>query len=141
MAVQPFVQNTAVQTSRKTEVVNVTAQLAALLPAGATGLAHFSVPHTTAALIICEDDDELRADLVKAAENLLADLRPFQHRRKNNPNAEAHIISALSGTTLTLAVIDGQLDLGTYQHILLLELDGPKEREIRCAVLGSAPVS
>lgn len=135
MAMQPLVQNIPIQTTHKTEVINVTAQLAALLPTGATGLVHFSVPHTTAALIICEDDDELRADLVKAAENILADVRPFQHRRKNNPNAEAHIVSALSGTTLTLAVIDGQLDLGTYQNILLLELDGPKEREIHCMVI------
>lgn len=132
------VQKITIQTSQRTEVINITPQLVALVPAGATGLAHFSVPHTTAALLVCEDDDELRADLVKAGENLLADLRPFQHRRKNNANAEAHIVSAFCGTTLTLAAIDGQLDLGTYQNILLLELDGPKEREVRCLVMAKS---
>ena len=126
-----------IQTSKKTEVIDVTAQLTVMVDAVTQGLAHFSVPHTTAALIVCEDDEELREDIVRVLETLLADLRPFKHRRKNNPNAEAHILSALAGTSLVLAIENGELLLGTYQNILLLEMDGPKARELQCMTIAS----
>jgi secondary thiamine-phosphate synthase enzyme len=132
-----MIRTITIQSSHKTEVINVTEQLAALIGDVQHGLAHFNVPHTTAALIVCEDDAELRDDLVRAVENLLADVRPFKHARQSNPNAEAHIISALSGPTLVLAIENGRLDLGTYQNALLLEMDGPRRREIRCMVLAA----
>lgn len=124
-----------VATAHKTEVVNVTAALAELVPAGKSGIALFSVPHTTAALIVSEDDEELRDDILKAAEGLFAGMRPFKHIKKNNPNAEAHIFSALAGTSVVLGVEKGQLDLGTYQNILLIELDGPKTRQIHFTLI------
>ena len=127
-----------IQTSHKTEVMNVTDHLSQMIGAVNHGIALFSLPHTTAALLICEDDDELREDLVRVAETMLVDLRPFKHRRKNNPNAEAHILSALAGTSVMLAVENGELVLGNYQNILLLEMDGPKQREIRCTTIASS---
>lgn len=126
---------TTVQTTQKTQVINITEQLASLLGDVQNGLAVFSTPHTTVALVICEDDDELRDDLAHAAENLFAPLRPFKHRRNNNPNAEAHLLSAFAGTTLSVMVINGRLALGKYQNILLLEMDGPKQRDICGMVL------
>jgi secondary thiamine-phosphate synthase enzyme len=133
-----MMQQIDIATSKKTEVLNVTAQLAAMIGPVEQGLAHYSLPHTTAALILCEDDEELREDIVKVAETLLADLRPFKHIRKNNPNAEAHIFSALAGTSLVVSIAQGQLVLGTYQNILLLEMDGPKTRQISCLTLASS---
>lgn len=124
-----------VQSTQALEVLNVTEQLAAVVTGIEDGLAHFYVPHTTAALLINEDDDELRDDIAKAACELLAHVRPFTHARKGNPNAEAHIFGALMGASLTIAVDNSKLDLGAWQNILLLELDGPKQREIRCRVL------
>ena len=126
-----------VQTQEHTEVVNITEQLADLVKEVQEGLALFYAPHTTVALLICEDDDELRRDLVQVAETLLAPLRPFEHIRNNNPNAEAHLISALGGTSLMVPILDGKLDLGTYQNILLLEMDGPKSRQIKCSLISS----
>jgi secondary thiamine-phosphate synthase enzyme len=126
---------TIIQTSQKTEVINVTETLAALVGDVDAGVVLFSVPHTTVALVLCEDDGELRGDLVRAAENWLANCRPFSHTRNNNPNAEAHIISAFAGTSVLLPIQAGKLALGTYQNILLLEMDGPKPREVRATVI------
>ena len=86
-------QTITIHTEHKTQVIRVTDQLAEMVADIADGLAFFNVPHTTAALIMCEDDDELRDDLVKVAQNILAEMRPFRHIRKNNPNAEAHILA------------------------------------------------
>jgi secondary thiamine-phosphate synthase enzyme len=125
-----------VQTQQRTQVINVTQQLAELVSDISDGLCLFYIPHATAALLVGEDDAELRNDLVRVVQNWLADCRPFAHIRNNNPNAEAHILSALGGNRLPLAIEAGELDLGTYQNVLLLEMDGPKRREIRCKVIG-----
>lgn len=127
-----------VSTSAPRAVVNITARLQALVAEVRHGLAVCYLPHTSAALLLCEDDAELRADLLRTAERWLTACGPFAHRRNGNPNAEAHLLSAFGGTSLTLAVVDGLFDLGTYQQVLLLELDGPKEREVRCAAMSDA---
>lgn len=132
-----MIKKIAVQTQQKVEVVNVTQQLGEMVGDVSDGLALFYIPHTTAALLMCEDDSELRNDLVRVAENWLADCRPFTHIRRGNPNAEAHLLSAFGGTRLTIAIEEGKLELGAYQNVLLLEMDGPKRREIRCKVVAS----
>ena len=119
-----------IPTSQKIEVLNVTQQIADLVRDLGDGLAYISVPHTTAALIVNEDDAELRVDIANSAAHLLDDLEPFTHARKGNPNAAAHIFSALAGASLTLAIEGGRLALGTYQNVLLIELDGPKTRKL-----------
>jgi secondary thiamine-phosphate synthase enzyme len=124
-----------VSTKTPIEAVNVTDVCAGLLPNAATGVSLFYLPHTTAALVISEDDDELRDDLARVAQELLAPLRPFRHRRKNNPNAEAHVLSSLAGVSIMVPFTGGRLELGTYQTIMLLEFDGPKTRQIRCRIL------
>ena len=90
-----------IQTQQRTEAINITRQLGEMVSDVSDGLALFYIPHTTAALLIGEDDAELRNDLVRVTENWLANCRPFTHRRKNNPNAEAHILSAFGGNGLT----------------------------------------
>lgn len=122
-------------TERKTQVINVTAQLIALCEGVQEGMVLCYTPHTTAALILCEDDEALRDDITRAAETMFAPLRPFAHIRNNNPNAEAHLFSAIAGVQVVLAIEDGKLDLGTYQNVLFIELDGPKDREIRCKIM------
>ena len=126
-----------VKTKGKTAVHNVTERISEQLKEGVTGLGVITVPHTTASILICEDDAELRDDLVRVAENLLQDCRPFKHIKRDNPNAEAHILSAIGGTSIILPVIDGRLDLGTYQNVLLLEMDGPKERTVKVMIVGT----
>ncbi len=125
----------AIDTGRKTQAVNVTGNCQSMIAGTKNGIAVFNVLHTTAALIVCEDDPDLRDDLVRVAEHWLENLRPFRHGRYGAPNAEAHITSALAGTSLTLPIIDGKLLLGSWQSILLLELDGPRRRKLVCTII------
>ena len=69
-------------------------------------------------------------DFLKIADRLFQQVRPFSHMRNNNPNTEAHALSAMFGTSLVLPVAGGKMRLGTYQRILLFELDGPKTRTV-----------
>ena len=91
-----------------------------------------SAPHTTAALILGENDPEMLEDYEKVAAGLPAPFEPFKHHRNDNPNAAAHVISSLAGTQLILSVEAGQVVLGTWQRIIFIELDGPKTRTILC---------
>ncbi|MGH3452253.1 MAG: secondary thiamine-phosphate synthase enzyme YjbQ, partial [Haloechinothrix sp.] len=104
--------------------------------APAEGFVWLSVPHTTCALILCEADDDMLRDIEHVAEGLFSPFEPFKHRKNNNPNAAAHLFAAVAGTQLVLPVFDGQFGLGTYQRLILVELDGPRDRTIQIAALG-----
>lgn len=117
-----------VETTRTVEAVDITDRIPAVDEGSFVWLA---TPHTTAALIICEADEEMLADIERAAVELPAPLEPFRHARAGNPNAAAHLVSALAGTHLVLRVTEeGQLELGAWQRVILLELDGPKQRRV-----------
>ena len=124
-----------ITTVNKTQVIDVTEICQSMLGTVQDGVAVYNILHTTAALIICEDETELRADLVKVAENWLQGLRHFRHGRFSNPNAEAHVTSAFACTSLTIPVVGGMLHLGKWQSILLLELDGPRRRKLFCTTI------
>ena len=93
-----------VQTGAKTSVTNITDLVRKNLQGVREALVHVSIPHTTAALFLAEDDAELREDYIRIATETFASLRPFKHIRKNNPNTEAHAFSSLFGACLTIAV-------------------------------------
>lgn len=126
-----------VASERKTQAVNITATCQSLVDETRNGIAVFNLMHTTAALIICEDEPDLKDDIARVAERWLADLRPFRHGRYGAPNAEAHITSAFAGTALTIPIGAGKLLLGAWQCILLLELDGPRQRKVVCTIVES----
>jgi secondary thiamine-phosphate synthase enzyme len=126
-----------IATAGQAEAVNITDDVARIVSGMGDGLLVLHTPHTTAALLIAEDDAELRRDYLKAAESWLAGLRPFEHIRNGNPNTEAHVMSSVFGVNLTLTVIGGRLSLGKYQNLMLLELDGPKNREIWLTLLSA----
>jgi secondary thiamine-phosphate synthase enzyme len=127
------VQDIPFDTGRKIEAIDLTDRLAALdLP---DGFAWISIPHTTGGLILCEADPEMLADIERVAAELLAPFEPFRHRKNDNPNAAAHLLSSLFGSQLILPVMDGRIQLGTYQRILFVELDGPRQRQVRVGSL------
>ena len=120
-----------VKTRKKREVVDITEQVESGLrqPAsGKNGFCHLSVLHTTAALTTADLDPGTDLDLLDAFEHMVPKLR---YRHPHDPShAGDHILSALIGTSVSVAVADGKLMLGTWQRIVLVELDGPRERQI-----------
>jgi secondary thiamine-phosphate synthase enzyme len=86
------------------------------------------VLHTTAALTTADLDPGTDLDMLDAFEAMIPKLR---YRHPHNPaHVGDHILSTLIGTSITQPVESGQLVLGTWQRIILVELDGPREREI-----------
>jgi len=120
-----------ISTHRKREVIDITEQVEAGLRsdhAGKTGVCHLLVLHTTAALTTADLDPGTDLDMLEAFEAMMPKLR---YRHPHDPShVPDHILSALIGTSLSLVVEDGSLLLGTWQRVVLIELDGPRTREI-----------
>lgn len=117
-----------VTTDRRTQVVDVTDRVEAALPNGADGTATVFVRHTTAGVTVNEAESRLLGDLESFLEGRVAD-DGWDHDRLDD-NADSHLRAVLVGPSETLPVADGALDLGTWQSVLLVECDGPRERTV-----------
>jgi secondary thiamine-phosphate synthase enzyme len=125
----------SVATHRKREIVDITDQVENLLPEGA-GICCLNVLHTTAALTTADLDPGTDLDTLDAFEAMMPKLR---YRHPHNPeHVPDHILSSLIGTGLTLPVESGALVLGTWQRVILVELDGPRQRELTLQFLKSS---
>ena len=92
------------------------------------GVVMVFVPHTTAAVTINENADP---DVARDVLATLAALVPQQARyRHAEGNADAHIKTILTGSSVTVFVAGGELRLGQWQGIFLCEFDGPRRRSV-----------
>jgi secondary thiamine-phosphate synthase enzyme len=129
-----------IRTGRKTQVANVTDEIrAACGRLGVSdGLLLISVRHTTCAISVNEDEAGLRHDFERLGESLLNPFRGGGGYRHDtiDDNAQAHLTSVLLGHSVTVPLADGAPVLGTWQSILLLEMDGPRSRTLDLTLLG-----
>jgi len=87
------------------------------------GLAHLFIHHTSASLLLCENaDPSVRRDLETFMHDLVRDGDPrFVHNDEGPDDMAAHVRSVLTQSGLSIPVVDGRLDLGTWQGIYLWE--------------------
>jgi secondary thiamine-phosphate synthase enzyme len=117
----------SVTTRSKRQIVDITEQVQKHLPQ-ASGVCFVNVLHTTAALTTADLDPGTDLDMLDAFEAMVPKL---DYRHPHNPaHVPDHILSSLIGTALTLPVESGSLVLGTWQRVILVELDGPRQREL-----------
>lgn len=123
-----------VATRRKREIVDITEQVQGMLPK-ASGICCLNVLHTTAALTTADLDPGTDLDMLDAFEAMMPKLR---YRHPHNPeHVPDHILSSLIGTGAILPVESGSLVLGTWQRVILVELDGARRRELTLHFLKS----
>jgi secondary thiamine-phosphate synthase enzyme len=130
-----------VSTRREGEIIDLTPQVAAVVRESAIqdGLVNLFVQHSTAALTTIEYEPGALADLTRALAMIAPDDAGYAHNTKwGDGNGCSHVKAALIGPSLTIPVADGKLSCGTWQQIVLLELDvNPgRERTVICTVTG-----
>jgi secondary thiamine-phosphate synthase enzyme len=127
------VQRISLRTERKTQLLDITAQVQGALD-GANGAAAalVYVPHTTAGVTINEGADPLVArDLEAALQKIVDDGWPWQHvEDPDGPNAPSHVRGSLIGPQVLVPLDEGKLGLGRWQGIFFCEFDGPRDRQI-----------
>jgi secondary thiamine-phosphate synthase enzyme len=120
-----------IRTRTKREMVDLTSRVAEVVRrAGvAEGLCSVYVPHATAAIVVNENDDpNVCVDVLDALDKLIPP-GGWRHDLVDG-NAASHIQAAILGPGETIPVRDGRLMLGTWQAVMLVELDGPRDRRV-----------
>ncbi len=86
------------------------------------GMLTLFIRHTSASLTIQENaDDDVQADLLDALDGLAPELAPYRHTSEGADDMPAHIKSALTSTSLNVPVENGQLGLGVWQGVYVME--------------------
>ena len=129
-----------IRTGEKRQTADVTAEVRKIVRASGAreGLCHVMVLHATAAIVVNENDDpNIGVDLLTALDGTIPEHGGWLHD-KIDGNAQAHILAATLGPSETIAIDGGDLVLGRWQGIMLVELDGPRERKVAVTILSAS---
>jgi secondary thiamine-phosphate synthase enzyme len=119
------------------QVVDLTDRVNALIGKRkmAKGLCCLFVTHTTACLTTGEVGEGTEKDLLDVVQEMIPKI-DFRHGHDPS-HAWSHMASSILGPSLTVPVSGGKVVLGTWQSVLLVELDGPRERDVHVTFISS----
>jgi secondary thiamine-phosphate synthase enzyme len=128
-------------THHEGEILNITSPVQDILRESGVrdGLVHLFITHSTAALTTIEYEQGVLSDLKRALSVIAPDTIPYAHDRAwGDGNGRSHVKAAVVGPSLTVPVEAGEMVLGTWQQIVLLELDvrSGRKRSVLCSVMG-----
>lgn len=112
---------------KQREVVDITDRIAGLLN-NEGGIINIFAKHTTCAVTTADLDPGTDEDFLEFLKNIIPSVN-FKHPHKPE-HAPDHILSSIIGPSVNVPILNGELQLGTWQRIVLVEFDGPREREL-----------
>jgi secondary thiamine-phosphate synthase enzyme len=105
------------------KVVDITSEVLAFCDGRGDGLCHVFAPHATAGLALMEAGSGSEGDLALALEGLLPRDDRYRHRHGSLGHGADHLLPALVSPSLVLAVMGGEVILGTWQSVVLVDLN------------------
>lgn len=105
----------------------------------AEGLCLVNAMHITASVFINDDEPGLHRDYKRWLEELAPfDASPerYQHNRTGEDNADAHHKRQIMGREVVIAITQGKLDLGPWEHIFYGEFDGRRPKRVLIKIIG-----
>ncbi|MHA1237734.1 MAG: secondary thiamine-phosphate synthase enzyme YjbQ [Candidatus Odinarchaeia archaeon] len=132
-----YSQSIAVKTRQREDIINITAQIDEVLKRSdiTTGMINVFTKHTTTGIFINEAESGVLLDIMERLETIVPKDSDYMHNRIDN-NADAHIKSSIISPSVNIPVVDGKLNLGTWQSVFLVEFDGPRTRTVVITVWG-----
>ncbi|MFP3290716.1 MAG: secondary thiamine-phosphate synthase enzyme YjbQ [Nitrososphaeria archaeon] len=119
-----------VETKKRRELIDITEKLKdIILKENGSGCINIFVPHTTAGILINENERGLKNDILSMFEKVVPENEKYEHNLIDN-NADAHILSVIVKNNSCIPFSDGKLLLGTWQSVFFVELDGPRHRNV-----------
>lgn len=129
-------QSLTVATTRKDQIVDLTERVRQTLADARikeSGACLIFAAHTTCAVTTADLDPGTDLDFLQALRHILP---PLTYRHPHDPaHAPDHILAAIIGPSVIVPYAKGRLQLGTWQRIVLVELDGPRERTVTVTAL------
>jgi secondary thiamine-phosphate synthase enzyme len=126
-----------INTSELKQIVDLTDSVQAVVRKTKVrdGLCHLFITHTTAGVTTGEIGEGTEQDFLQVVEQMIPRI---QFRHAHDPShAWSHMAASIVGPSLTIPVSAGALVLGTWQSVMLVELDGPRERQVHVTVVAS----
>jgi len=127
-------------TSKHDEIINLTEEIQEIVTKSKieTGICSVFTIHATGAIIINENYDKgLCRDIIKALNTIVPIHNKWEHDKVDN-NAASHIKAAILGPSETIQIKKNKLQLGQWQDISFVELDGPRaQRKVFVEVIKS----
>lgn len=126
-----------IKTSKEFEIIDITKLVSEFIESSSVeeGLINIFSKHSTTAISINENELGLLDDFEMFIKNLVSYDLNYKHDLIDN-NAKSHIASFLLGSQISIPIKNNKLDLGTWQSLFLIELDGPRSsREIVLTIL------
>ncbi|MCL4313250.1 MAG: secondary thiamine-phosphate synthase enzyme YjbQ [Actinobacteria bacterium] len=120
------------------KVIDITAQVKEFCAGQGDGLCLVFAPHATAGLALMETGSGSEADLESTLERLLPHDDRYSHQHGSRGHGADHLLPVFISPSLTVAVREGRLVLGTWQSIVLVDtnVDNPRRR-IQCSFVPS----
>ncbi|MDQ3492654.1 MAG: YjbQ family protein [Chloroflexota bacterium] len=129
----------SVRTGAVRGLTDLTAVCASFVGGLGDGLLHIFVPHATAGLVIVELGAGSEEDLMAALDRLLPRDDRWRHRHGSPGHGADHVVPLLAPPSLVVPVIAGELALGTWQSIALLDPNADNAtRTVRLSILADA---
>jgi secondary thiamine-phosphate synthase enzyme len=132
-----------IDTTEKRQTIDITERVREIVRRAGLehGLCHVMVLHATAAIVVNENDDpNIGVDLLTALGRNVPEHDGWLHDRIDD-NAQAHILASILGPSEVVVVERGELRLGRWQGLMLVELDGPRRsRRISVTLAPALPV-
>jgi secondary thiamine-phosphate synthase enzyme len=125
------------KTDKRIEIVDVTNEIKYIVGKSSlnSGIINIYSQHSTSAIVVNENEPGLIEDFKEAIKRLISSNENYKHNRIDN-NADSHIRSFLLGNSVTIPLENGQIDLGTWQSVFFVELDGPRTRKVIVTIIG-----
>ncbi|MGC8972220.1 MAG: secondary thiamine-phosphate synthase enzyme YjbQ [bacterium] len=125
------------RSQKRIEIINISSQVRQVVGRSGIrdGLVLVYSLHTTTGLYINQSERNLEMDLEELLGKLVPQQNSYRHNAIDN-NADAHLRAIFLGNYVTLPITNGDLDLGVWQSILFVELDGPRRRAFITKVIG-----
>ena len=124
-----------INTNKNFEIIDITSKINEQIDVE-KGIVSIFSKHSTSAIVVNEIEPGLLWDLEFTLNNLINDKFSYNHDRIDN-NAKSHLKSFLLSSSECLPIKNGHLDLGTWQSVFFVELDGPRyNRTISLTIMG-----
>ena len=122
-------------TKKNFEIIDITSKVNDLIDVN-QGIVSIFSRHSTSAIVVNENESGLLNDLEFMMDNLVSDKFSYEHDRIDD-NARSHLKSFLLSSSECLPIRNNRLDLGTWQSVFFIELDGPRHnRTISLTIIG-----
>ena len=124
-------ESIAIKTAKRTEFVDITGKINYFIKNSDISDCAILIftKHTTSGLVVNENEPGLVDDMENALKRLIPGASGYKHDRIDS-NADSHLRSLLLSTSLVLPVRDCRLNLGRWQSVFFVELDGPRSRVV-----------